>query len=52
VMKDTSVRPVGEYPCVKTSEPAEAPQELVGHDAAKKSFADEVRDKAKGLFGK
>jgi hypothetical protein len=52
VMKDTSVRPAGEFPCVKTAEPVAGPPEPASHDAAKKSFADEVKDKAKGLFGK
>jgi hypothetical protein len=52
VMRDTSVRPAGEFPCVKTAEPAAAPEESASHDTAPKSFTDEVKDKAKGLFGK
>src|SRR5579863_2306282 len=52
VMKDTSVRPVGEFPCVKTAEPAAAPEEPVSDNSAKKSLTDEVKDRAKGLFGK
>jgi hypothetical protein len=48
VMKDTPVRPAGEFPCVKTAEPAGVPQETVSHEPAKKSFTDQV----KGLFGK
>jgi len=51
VMKDTSVRPAGENPCVKTAEPGTMP-EAASHDAARKSFTDEVKDKARGLFGK
>jgi hypothetical protein len=52
VMKDTSVRPAGEFPCVKTAEPAAVPEASVSHNTAKKSFTDEVKAKAKGLFGK
>jgi SH3-like domain-containing protein len=54
VMKDTSVRPAGEFPCVKAAdaEPVAVPDEPVSHHTAKKSFTDEVKNKAKGLFGK
>jgi hypothetical protein len=51
VLKDTSVRPAGMSPCLKTSEPATAAPELKSA-AAKKSFSDRVKDKAKGLFDK
>jgi Bacterial SH3 domain len=52
VMRDTSVRPAGEFPCAKTEEPVLVPPQSASHDTSKKSFSDEVKDKAKGLFGK
>jgi hypothetical protein len=57
VIRDTSVRPAGERPCDKTSEQATEPRNLVSGTAAKeqapkKSLTDQVKDEAKGLFGK
>ena len=52
VLRDTSVRPAGELPCVKTAEPVAVPLNPTSRGAVRKSFSDEVKDKAKGLFGK
>jgi hypothetical protein len=58
-MMGNAVRPAGERPCGKTEDQqAVAPQDLasgggaVKQPTAKKSFKDQVKDRAKGLFGK
>jgi hypothetical protein len=56
-MTGNAVRPAGERPCDKASEQAAATQGAVGESAAKeqtpkKSFTEEFKDKAKGLFAK
>ena len=56
VMMGNAVRPAGDKPCEKTAEQDVEPQALVTSDLAKeqapkKSVADRVKDKVKGLFG-
>ena len=54
VMMGNSVRPAGVTPCAKALGPEAAPQELVTAQGPppKKSFADRIKTRAKGLFGK
>jgi hypothetical protein len=54
VMMGNSVRPAGVTPCAKAIGPEAAPQELVTaqEPPPKKSFADRIKTRAKGLFGK
>jgi hypothetical protein len=57
VMIGNAVRPAGDRPCDKPSAEPDAQQNLLNVDpgkqsGAKKTFADQMKDRARGLFGK